>query len=503
MTMRILLALSLLLSTSTLFAQFPEDALRYSFVFPQGSARFAGTGGALTPMGADYTTLHTNPAGIGGNRFNSLHITPGFTLSTLETNLDNDPNGPVRDDAGSVFTLPSLGIVWAKETRSLNWPTFNFGIGLTRTADFNETIEFEGFSRGTIFDAIAEDLNDFDAGAIGLGDIRFRADLFRELTGDFYFDDLGDGNGERYFSFLDLPENFDFPVNKEGTTTRSGSMNEATVGFGGSYREVFTWGASIGLPFFNFTESRRYDEFDVNDQLVEFDDGGFDTDLESSGSGVNFKFGVIVRPTDGLRVSAAIHTPTFWTIDESYETTLTYNYTFDGEAFGGQARSDRAEYTYNLQTPFRFLTGVGYLVGTKGFISADLDYTNYAGNSISFEDFSQADEATNADIDAQLGSSIGLRVGGEANLKPFQVRAGVGYRQLPYTEFNEVEDEAILTYSGGVGYARGKFFVDVAAQYEGYQTFFRPYQVFGVTPQVVTTDRTRLSLLVSVGYRGF
>ena len=495
--MRTLLALCLALTAIPLLAQFPEDALRYSFVFPQGSARFAGTGGALTPMGVDYTTLHTNPAGIGGNRFSAVHVTPGLTLSNLKTNLENDPNGPTGSESSSVFTLPSLGIVWAKESRSPNWPTFNFGIGLTRVADFNETINFRGTSQGSILDAVVEDLNDFEAGAIGLADIQFRADLYRDLTGTFYLDDQG------YFSPFDLDINQGIGVEKRGTTTRSGSMNEATLGFGGSYRDVFTWGASIGLPFFQFTESRRYDEVDVGDRLLEFDDAGYDTDLEASGSGVNFKIGAIVRPTRELRISAALHTPTFWTVDESFETTLIFNYTSENEAFGGRAPSPRFEGTYNLRTPLRFLAGVGYLIGDKGFVSADLDYMNYAGNAFSFEDFSQANEATNADIDAQLGGSLGLRAGGELNLKPVQLRAGVGYRQVPYLEFNEVEDEAIITYSGGVGYAQGKFFVDVAAQYEPYTTFFRPYQVFGVTPQVVTTNRTRLSLLLTVGYRGF
>ena len=52
-----------LLVTFILNAQNETDALRYSQIFPAGSARFAGLGGAFGAIGADFSTLSFNPAG--------------------------------------------------------------------------------------------------------------------------------------------------------------------------------------------------------------------------------------------------------------------------------------------------------------------------------------------------------------------------------------------------------------------------------------------------------
>ncbi|MEM1358393.1 MAG: hypothetical protein AAGF89_09350 [Bacteroidota bacterium] len=480
-----------------------EDALRFGNVTPIGSARFAGTGGSMTSIGVDYTTLHTNPAGIGWNRYSSLQVTPGFSLNSLETQLRGGNNAAETETKGSV-TVPSLGLVWAGDTRSVNFSTFNWGIGITRIADFNETIAFDGRSVGGVIDAIVEDLND------GIGD-PFRTDLIfdidpsigpevRDVAVDdraVLFDDLG------YYSLLDLSENQGVSSRKTGRIERTGGISEFSVGAGGNYREKILWGAAIGIPFVNFSEEKIYDEVDEGDQLLDFDDASFDERLDFSGSGVNFKLGLIGRPTDQLRLSIAVHTPTFWTIDETYETDLEYNYTFAGDALGGNALSPLSQAAINLQTPWRFFFGGGYLIGRSGFISIDADYTNFAGNKFSTADFAELDEAANADVDATLGGSLGLRVGGELNLKPLQIRAGVSYRQLPVLEARYGEDEALLGLSAGLGYSVGKFFIDAAVRYEDSQGYYTPYRTFAFDGQIVDVNRTRISALVTLGVRGF
>lgn len=480
-----------------------EDALRFGNVSPIGSARFAGTGGSMTSIGVDYTTLHTNPAGIGWNRYSSFQITPGLSLNSLETQLRGG-NNDTESETKTSITVPSLGLVWAGDTRSVNFSTFNWGIGVTRIADFNETIAFDGRSVGGVIDAIVEDLND------DIGD-PFRTDLIFDIDPSIgpevrdvalddravLFDDLG------YYSLLDLSENQGVSSRKTGRVERTGGITEFSVGAGGNYREKILWGAAIGIPFVNFTEEKIYDEIDEGGQLLDFDDAGFNENLDFSGSGVNFKLGLIGRPTDQLRLSVAVHTPTFWTIDETYLTDLEYNYTFAGEALGGNALSPRSEAAINLQTPWRFFFGGGYLIGRSGFISIDADYTNYSGNKFSTADFAEVDEAANADVDATLGGSLGLRVGGELNLKPLQIRAGVSYRQLPVLEARYDEDEALLGLSAGLGYSSGKFFIDAAVRYEDSQGYYTPYRTFAFDGQVVDVSRTRISALLTLGVRGF
>jgi hypothetical protein len=473
-----------------------EDALRFGNTDVFGSARFFGTGGSMTAIGVDGSTLHTNPAGIGWNRFSAAQITPGFALNNLTANLRNGTGNEDNSQTDGTFVVPSASLIWAGDTRSLNWSTFNFGISYSRLADFNETIVYNGRSPGSIVQAINSDI---DAGEIS----EFREQLAINIPNIF----LETDNGE-FITDFDLPENENSSIRREGRVERSGSLNEIALGFGGNYMEKVLWGLTIGIPTIDFTETRVYDEIDDQNQITFFDDAGFDNAgfdelLELSGSGVNFKFGLIGRPTDNLRLSAAVHSPTFWTVDEVYETTFEYNFTDSGQALGGTELSPRSEAFYNLRTPWKFHLGAGYLFGRSGFLSVDADYSNLAGTSFSSDDFATVDEAGNAEIDQELKGMLNVRVGGELNLKPFQVRAGVGYRQNPVVTPRNDEALSSLNFSGGVGYSAGKFFIDAAARLEGNNSYYAPYRSFDVDGQVVGTDRTRITGLVTVGFRGF
>ncbi|WP_157976215.1 hypothetical protein [Lewinella sp. IMCC34191] len=481
-----------LLTANLSYGQGYQDALRYSFISPQGTARFAGTGGSLTPMGVDITTLHTNPAGIGWNRYNLAEITPGFNFTGSDALLVDDTEGGRVNDAAATFTLPSVGLLLAGNTRSVNMSTLNFGISLTRIADFNQQLPFDGRTTGSLIDRYVEDANDRISDPFG-SDLLFQIDPLFE-------DDKG------IFSEFDFDENIGKTIRRQGLYDRRGSMYEVGLGFGGNFKEKVLWGLSIGIPFLSYDEVFDYDEIDDEDQVTRFEDLSFDRNLGNRGTGFNLKAGVIVLPTEKTRVSLAIHTPTFWTVEETFSTRLTYNFIEGNTASGGSATSDLATYTYNLRTPWRFMAGVGALIGERGFISLDADYSDYAGNTVSFDDFAGSDpvtEATNEDIDALLGSSFGLRGGGELNLKPFQVRAGIGYRQVPYADYIDGEDSGIFSYSAGLGYSRGKFFADMAAQVEQYSGVEFPYQTFTVPGQTVEYDRSRVSVLLTVGFRGF
>ncbi len=494
----VLLPLFLLVLTPFLNAQIEprtppvrvEDALRFGNTEVFGSARFFGTGGSMTAIGVDGSTLHTNPAGIGWNRFSAAQITPGFALNNLTARLRNGTGNEEVDESNGTFVVPSASLVWAGDTRSVNWSTFNFGISYTRLADFNETIAFNGRSEGGIIDAIVEDLND------GIVD-GFRSELARQIPNAVQEDDLG------FFSDFDLESSAGGQIRREGTVERSGSLNEIALGFGGNYLEKVLWGVTIGIPVIDFTETKVYDEVDDRDEISFFDNAGFDELLELSGSGVNFKFGLIGRPTDNIRLSAAVHSPTFWTVDEVYETTFEYNFTDNGQAQGGTELSPRSEAAYNLRTPWKFFLGAGYLFGRTGFVSIDADYSNLAGTSFSSDDFATVDEAGNADVDRELKSMLGVRVGGELNLKPFQIRAGVGYRQNPVINLRNDEDAANLSLSGGVGYSAGKFFVDAAVRLQDNSSYYAPYRTFAFDGQVVDANRSRITGLVTVGFRGF
>ena len=66
-------ALVTIFSTS---AQIVDDALRYSQIFYNGTARFNSMGGAFTALGGDISTLSQNPGGLGVFRSAEITFTP-------------------------------------------------------------------------------------------------------------------------------------------------------------------------------------------------------------------------------------------------------------------------------------------------------------------------------------------------------------------------------------------------------------------------------------------
>ena len=62
---RIFIFITLSALVLNLNAQNEVDALRYSRLSVVGTARYSGLGGAFGALGADFSTLSVNPAGIG------------------------------------------------------------------------------------------------------------------------------------------------------------------------------------------------------------------------------------------------------------------------------------------------------------------------------------------------------------------------------------------------------------------------------------------------------
>lgn len=477
-----------LLSGGLLTAQTVEDALRYSFLQPQGTARFVATGGSMSALGVDFSTASVNPAGIGWVRNGYVVVSPGVSLNRTNSLLLDGTNNSTVNGSRNRFALPNVGVVFTNSTRSLYWPTFNIGIGINRQANFNETINYRGRSIGSLLESFVEDAND------GIFN-DFRNELaFDPDVQALFSDDAGTG-------FLSDYDEFNFATDgtilREGSVIRQGSLNEFVINFGGSFKDKVMWGFTLGVPFTNFTETREYAEIDRDAEVDFFDDLSFDELLEVSGTGLNFKFGLILRPSQTIRVGISAHSPTFWSFNEVYETDFTYNFTeLDGSAQGGTALSPRSEFGYNLQTPWRFVLGTGIILGKKGFVSFDVDYTNFAANQFGYDDFAEEATDLNNEIDEVFTSGLHLRAGGEYRINDaFQIRVGAGLQNLPF----QAIDETYLTLSGGFGYRAGRFFLDLAYQFRQRNQIFQPYSTFEIPGQQIDVDFNERNLILSAG----
>ena len=73
-------------------AQTEIDALRYSKSDIVGTARFSAMAGAYGALGADFTTLSYNPAGIGFYQFSELTFTPSIGNVVATTYFGGEKN---------------------------------------------------------------------------------------------------------------------------------------------------------------------------------------------------------------------------------------------------------------------------------------------------------------------------------------------------------------------------------------------------------------------------
>ncbi|NCU36173.1 TonB-dependent receptor, partial [Candidatus Falkowbacteria bacterium] len=96
-----------LLTTTGAMAQNEEDVLRYSTPQIIGTARYVGMAGAYGAIGADFSSISTNPAGLGLYKKSEFTITPSINFSNTESAYQ----GTTMDDGRNRFALGNVGVV--------------------------------------------------------------------------------------------------------------------------------------------------------------------------------------------------------------------------------------------------------------------------------------------------------------------------------------------------------------------------------------------------------
>lgn len=470
-----------LFTTLTVSAQNFGDALRYSNFDPIGTARFMGAGSALGPLGADFSVLSTNPAGLAWIRQSEFMVTPGLYINSVNSNLArNNGQNLSFDDAAVKFNLPNIGIVTSSRGgRSME--TFNFAMGINRLADFSEEFYYRGTSRGSIVQrfeelANANGLDDFEAG------VAFDAEALIE-DNNFYFSD-----------FSDFPEE---EIEREETVVREGKIEELSFGFAGNVKNKVLWGFSIGVPFMRYEERKQYRETDPNDNVPIFNDLQYDQTLIVNGTGINAKLGVIYRADQALRLSAAIHTPTFYQVDETFTTRMEYDYTLENQNQFGSASSPEGSFNYSLRTPWRFMAGAGAIFAKNGFLTGEIEYVNYGSNKFLFEGFSGIEAEVNQETRDNLSDAVRVRTGAEYAIEDFRLRGGVGLQQAAI----EGDDNFYTTFSLGAGIRKRAYYLDIAYRHNSQQTSYTPYLTGDAPQQFVDNDVVRENFVFTLGFR--
>jgi hypothetical protein len=467
---KIYLTLALLTSVTYIWAQLASDALRYSSFQYGGTARSMGVGNAMSVLGGDFGTISINPAGLATYRSSDFTLSMGFmnvnTNAKLNTNFAFD--APLNK-----VTFNNVGLVLASQpyaSSNSKWRTGNFAIGINRLGDFNRTTYYNGVSAGSIVTVFKNQI------AIGQWDELGNALAYDALA---IYDTTVAGK-KTYYSDFDGKENQN--LTRYQTIKTIGGVNELAISYAGNFDEKLMIGATIGVPFIKYNYQNGYSERD-NDGLVPvFNKLDYNNQYKADGTGINLKIGAIYRPIQAIRLGFAVHTPTSYNLGEIQTADFIYNYTEKGITKNEEVNSKEYEVKYTVNTPLKTMASVGVLVGKYGFISADAEFLNYASARIRFEtpdsigqtriaELKQIEANVNEGIKTSYKSVVNLRIGAEAVLDIFRLRAGVNILGSAFQN----DTKPRMVYSVGAGIRGSNMYFDIAYRYEQQTYSYQPY----------------------------
>ena len=481
------------------FAQYEVDALRFSQTQPSGTARSLGIGGTNVAVGADLSSLVTNPAGLGLYQRSEFSFTPGLGLGST----DSKAFGTTTTDSRNSLHIASIGAAFVNrrpDSDGSAWRGGTLALGLTRINDFNNSFRYRGtpsFEQDILTRLSQDRGSDLDA-----------------LAYEAYLTER-DNQG----TYVPLDYENTGTLNQDETVLTTGSQTQFDVGYGASYRDRLYLGGAIGIVStrYNSTSTLRATDPSPaapNTPGTAFGSLTYREALETRGTGINARIGAIYRASDALRLGVSVQTPTYMQLSEAYSSSI--NVTYDSPIQPGgpntqtytsaRASTDPGEFEYVLTSPFRASGGVAVVIGKHGFLSGDLEYVNYGqarlsntnnndGSSSGGKDFGPDNDA----VRNLYQSTANLRLGGELRFDIFRLRAGYARYGDPYKQ-NDF-DRTQNYFTGGVGLRQKNFFLDAAGVYGTNKRFYSPYTLndASATP-VVNVEGSRYTTTITAGF---
>ena len=472
-----ILILFAILFSSILFAQNEVDILRFSQYQVGGTARSIGYGGAVGSLGADFSSLTINPAGIGLFRKSVISVTPTVFFSNTKSETDEYSTKGFKDN----FNMNEYGVVFVTQTGSKDgWKAIQFGIGVNRSNNYNHTTNIVNDNTESSL------MTDYVKQANG----KYPDNLDPFSTDLAWYNWLIDtipGQPTSYYSDIE-----NGGVHQELKKRNWGSVNEMTLNLGGSYNDIFYIGASMGFPFARFYEESEYFESDQADTLNNFKSFVRDQYIETHGNGFNMKIGIIIRPTGFLRLGFAFHSPTWYNMSDTWNTRITR---FWDDGSEDKKASPVGDYNYDLTTPMKLNGSVTFTIARFLMISTDVDYINYTSGRLSARDYDFFDE--NAAARNLYQPTLNLRAGAEIRLRPLSFRIGLQRYGNAYKD--DINSTVKYVASAGIGYRSRDFFMDLGYSYSLSESKYYLYD-----PSII--DATNLDIAenriaITVGYK--
>lgn len=483
------------------YSQSAYSAMMLSENDYEGTARTAAMGNAFTALGGDLGAVSINPAATAVAKYSQVTLSPGISIiSSTAAGVSPYENGDLpyfektMKSTRALFNLPNIGVAMTFNTgRKTGVKSFSAAFVMNKTASYGQNVYAAGTNSTTSFigqmayeasvngypsSSLASD-NAFDImpwkPVIGYktGMIEPYEDIYVAATEKVY-------NDKTAFMGGTVQQNYGRNI--------SGNKYDYLLNFGLNISDFVYIGLNLGLTSANYSYSEYFTEKAIDPSEFEigyvdndgnpipsltkyFDKMKYSSSYHYSGMGYFAKLGVIVTPIEGLRIGAAIQTPTAMSVNESWEESGETEFT---GANGGKYSSESpyGENKWSFSSPFHANVGVAYTFNKVGLISLDYELSDYG--SIKYRNSAYTDRDILEDINDEIRNSYGVahkvRVGGEFKPIPaLALRAGynlnVSGEKAVWDGWEYAKVKPTLSHKAalGIGFSSNKsFFADLA-----------------------------------------
>ncbi len=500
-----------------------------------GTARYIGMGGAMEALGADISTISTNPAGVGLFRKSQLSLSAGVMAQGGAENYTEYEGTRVSFNGKKRHpTFDQIGIVWSPKIKGKGY--INLAFNYHKSSDFGQILNaaaslngasqnklsalkyYKGVAGWTAVDANYAGYNN-NAGKYVPGLLCVDDDRIGYVEANKYL------FGQYQHGYVGT---YDFNV--------SGSINNQV------------WlGLTVGIHDVHYNSNSIYSEDFVDGNYMESYE-----QLKITGSGFDVKAGVIFRPVkeSPFRIGAYVNSPIFYDLKLAGDHDITIsgkymqNYTdASGKSqayYEKGSRGQSADYDFRFNTPWKVGVSLGHTVDNFLAIGATYEYAwyNHMDNRVKeggfydywgdYYDTSSSDRAMNADTRANLKGVSTLKVGLEA--KPtslFAIRLGYNYVSPMFkdasfrdqtlssnavdvaTSSDYTNWKAINRFTAGLGFNYQGISVDLAYHYSVQKGDFHPFMnytnsdesTYNNVAQSAKVKNNRHQIMMTLGYR--
>ncbi len=435
-----------------------------------GTARYVGMGGAMEALGADISTMSTNPAGIGLFRRHQVSGSMGLVIQ--------EGGKSFQDGSKASASFDQIGVVFSQRTGMHSYLNFGFNFHKSRNFNYvlsaaNQAVNGSSQNRQTTIKGIRGDLDTYWG---------------QSQTDFLYYNMIEEKDGS-----LTTVDAIDYDFNRAHT----GYIGEYDFNISGNIKNRVYLGLTLGLKDVHYNGYSEYFE-----HLNSLTDPSLTSvlmtdDHHITGTGVEVKGGIIVRPVEEspFRLGVSVSTPTFYRLTTSNTTRIG-----DVAQIGYDAK-------FSFNTPWKFGISAGHTVDNNlalGISYEIADYStidmraikdyNYDYWTDTYSTSSSSDPVMKRLTEKTLRTVSTLKVGAE--FKPEQnvaIRLGYNYVSPMYEE-SGVRDQTLDspgTYmssstdytnwkdthriTAGVGFTFDKVRLDLAYQYSMRKGDFYPY----------------------------